>query len=411
MQNHNQHMRNKFPLTKITKISIQRLKAGLSFAAMIAGLLLTAAGANAGVIFQADFNGPGAGTGGADNMVTLGGTGIVQADGTNTICSFTDANPFVPGGGNYLEVNHLGGGGPFAPVLFTFDSAANTWPAWQGTNITDTNGNADITLNGAYDVFFRVDSSSSTNDMSAIRTIQQYVWSDGGNGLSVVLNGQTGGYMILQIQNAAFNLGVTPQAITNFTSSSGSIAYDPNYDAINMYFNSSTPLTNGLPYHLAFTMNTDTNSGLVTVGIYLKQGTGAIDSKLDQVGWASFNLLATNLTDWAGNLTDICFTNQPWNFAADWAADGAFVADYAQTRIFNSAPGSFTALSGSTSATLSFSSPVISDGQITLSWTGNGALQWSSTVLGPWTTISPTPTSPYSEAVTAGNRFYRLKAQ
>src|ERR1700690_2096632 len=131
------------------RTSTQILKACRYLAAVTTGLLLASATANAGVIFQADFNGPGGGPGGANNMVTVGGTGAVKADGINTICVFTNTNPFIPGGGNYMEVNKLSGGGPWDPVLFTFDSAGNTWPAWQGTNILDADGNYDVALNGA----------------------------------------------------------------------------------------------------------------------------------------------------------------------------------------------------------------------------------------------------------------------
>jgi len=304
--------------------------------------MLASITAYADVIFLADFKGAGGGTGGSNDMVALGGTGKIQADGINTICLVTNANPFTPGGGNYLNVRKLASGGPSAPVLFSFASAANAWPAWQGVDIVDGNGNHDIALHGAYDVFFRVDGSGSTNDMSSIRPIS----GDGANGLSLILNGQVGGYLILQIANAGFKLGVSPAAIVNFTSSGGSIAYDPNYDTINMYFNSAAPLTNGLPYHLAFSLDTNPN-GLTTAGIYLKQGTGSIDSQNDRVGWASFSILSSNLVSVSSVPTRICFTNQPWNFAAEWASDGPFVADYAQTRIYNSVPSNFTALAAS----------------------------------------------------------------
>jgi hypothetical protein len=46
-----------------------------------------------------------------------------------------------------------------------------------------------------------------------------------------------------------------------------------------------------------------------------------------------------------------------------------------------------------------------------LSWTGSGQLQWAPTIQGPWTSITPAPASPYSEALVPGNRFYRLLAQ
>ena len=59
---------------------------------------------------------------------------------------------------------------------------------------------------------------------------------------------------------------------------------------------------------------------------------------------------------------------------------------------------------------LQFLQTVVINNQVTLRWTGNGALEWAPTVLGPWTAFSPVPASPYTEAVTPGeNRFYRLK--
>ena len=53
--------------------------------------------------------------------------------------------------------------------------------------------------------------------------------------------------------------------------------------------------------------------------------------------------------------------------------------------------------------------PVINGNQVTLTWTGNGQLQWASSLLGPWNNVDPRPASGYSEAIVAGqNRFYRL---
>ena len=51
----------------------------------------------------------------------------------------------------------------------------------------------------------------------------------------------------------------------------------------------------------------------------------------------------------------------------------------------------------------------ISNGQLTITWTGNGVLEWASSITGPWTAISPAPGSPYTEDVSvASQRFYRL---
>ena len=53
---------------------------------------------------------------------------------------------------------------------------------------------------------------------------------------------------------------------------------------------------------------------------------------------------------------------------------------------------------------------VMENGQVTLSWTGLGNLEWAPSLDGPWTTITPTPGTPYSEDVSvADQRFYRLR--
>jgi hypothetical protein len=58
-----------------------------------------------------------------------------------------------------------------------------------------------------------------------------------------------------------------------------------------------------------------------------------------------------------------------------------------------------------------FLAPVVSGGKVTLTWTGSGSLEWAPASLGPWTAITPTPASGYSENILPGqNRFYRLKA-
>jgi hypothetical protein len=419
MQNTDPNMHNKPLLKKTKKSLIQRLRAGPSLLGIFTGLLFASAIAHADIIFQADFNGTNGGTGGTNDMVTVGGTGAIIADGTNVSSFVTSTNPFAPGAGNYLEVQKLttSGGGLYSPVLFTFASDSNSWDGWQGPNVLDTtNGSGEcIGLHAAQDVFFRVNTNydspnvGGVNNLFCIRTIEQYSWSDGGNGLKLVLNGQNNGSMVFQIQNAGNNGGIVPDALVNVTTSGGNIDPEPLYDVINMNFTDHGNLfTNGYVYHVAFSLNTDTN-GLTTVSVYVKQGTGAIDTVADLQGWASFNIVATNIVDYNGNLTQICFTNQPWNFGVGWANDGQpFVCDYAAVRSYNSVPSTFAALPGTGPILLP---PVVSDGQITLSWTGEAQLQWAPSVQGPWTSIDPEPASPYSEPLASGSRFYRLLIQ
>lgn len=67
---------------------------------------------------------------------------------------------------------------------------------------------------------------------------------------------------------------------------------------------------------------------------------------------------------------------------------------------------------GDTGEPPKFVGSAISNGRITLTWTGIGALESAPAVTGPWVPVSPAPTSPYSEAVQAApaNRFFRLRA-
>jgi hypothetical protein len=56
-----------------------------------------------------------------------------------------------------------------------------------------------------------------------------------------------------------------------------------------------------------------------------------------------------------------------------------------------------------------FMAPAIQDGQLTLEWTGNGELEWAPSIDGPWTKVTPSAKSPYSEAIVPGeNRLFRL---
>ena len=61
---------------------------------------------------------------------------------------------------------------------------------------------------------------------------------------------------------------------------------------------------------------------------------------------------------------------------------------------------------------LKFSSTTVSNGKITISWTGSGTLEWAPAVGGPWNPVAPAPTGgTYTEDIVAGqNRFYRLRS-
>jgi hypothetical protein len=56
-----------------------------------------------------------------------------------------------------------------------------------------------------------------------------------------------------------------------------------------------------------------------------------------------------------------------------------------------------------------FQVPVLSAGKINLSWTGNGVLEAAPTVTGPWNPVTGATGNTYSEAIAAGNRFFRIR--
>lgn len=66
---------------------------------------------------------------------------------------------------------------------------------------------------------------------------------------------------------------------------------------------------------------------------------------------------------------------------------------------------------GDTGEAPKFLTSTVSNGRVTLTWSGAGALESAPAVTGPWTAITPAPASPFTENVVAapGNRFYRLK--
>lgn len=66
---------------------------------------------------------------------------------------------------------------------------------------------------------------------------------------------------------------------------------------------------------------------------------------------------------------------------------------------------------GETGEAPEFTAATVSNGSLTLTWTGTANLESAPSITGPWTAITPTPTSPFSEniALNQPSRFYRLR--
>jgi hypothetical protein len=71
----------------------------------------------------------------------------------------------------------------------------------------------------------------------------------------------------------------------------------------------------------------------------------------------------------------------------------------------------YVQLNGATETPMRFTSSSVSNGTVTLNWTGGGTLEWSPVIVGgTWTSVTPAPNGTYSEAIVSGqNRFYRLR--
>ncbi len=48
-------------------------------------------------------------------------------------------------------------------------------------------------------------------------------------------------------------------------------------------------------------------------------------------------------------------------------------------------------------------------GNVTISWTGNGNLESAPTVEGPWSPVTPTPSSPFTDSASVGQKFFRVR--
>jgi hypothetical protein len=70
----------------------------------------------------------------------------------------------------------------------------------------------------------------------------------------------------------------------------------------------------------------------------------------------------------------------------------------------------YVALNGTASEEFLPPQITVANGQATLTWSGPGNLEWSSNLVPPWNPFTPSPTSPYTEALQpSGVRYYRLR--
>ena len=111
-----------------------------------------------------------------------------------------------------------------------------------------------------------------------------------------------------------------------------------------------------------------------------------------------FTLASVNAETGPGpdNIVSLKGVNYSWEGGGNWMG-----IDYVQISSLEDIPPELPP---------EFLSSVVNNGQLTLSWTGSGNLEWASEVTGPWTAVTPIPKTPYSENLNvADRRFYRLR--
>jgi hypothetical protein len=358
-----------------------------------------------GIAFEADFNGAGIGIGGTSNIVTYGGTAALQSSvgATNSVIG---AFPFTAGSGDYLNnsitaaLTTGGNGGQKGIVTFSPASGANNFSVFQGTNIPNGSNPNLLNLNGAVDLFVRpnvVEGGSSTwfrpidmNNQSGTAGLR-IIWSGNPNTSSNTSP------ITVQLGSGSGNRFSSSSAFTSFVSSEA-VASSP------------ITFTPGQIYHLGFTITTTPATGLITVNEFGVAGTGAINtsSSSNLIGTLSFYGDADVIGTAFSSSASWTMLERPDGGGASsvaWTANDSI--DYDTVRLYSADPGTFAGLA---TPPPGFLKPVVSGGQITLSWTNSGTLLWSTNVTGPWTTNTAATSSPYTEPIVPNqNRFYRLQ--
>lgn len=214
------------------------------------------------VVLQADFNGTGGGTGGADNIVTLGGTGALVDPGTYSDAVVTDAKPFREYSKGYLSVlttnntyNIMYGRAAITPA-----SPANSLAA---INVVTNNQRC---LRGGFDFFFRADKNINNAAASEFRPIDCDNRSAGG--LRLALYSYTPNtQMALEILAPVGSLGL-------FSGGEGGTP------ATSFIYGFGGQLFSNTIYHVGVSFSSD-DAGNVTAATWLKEGAGAIDLRRD----------------------------------------------------------------------------------------------------------------------------------
>ncbi len=280
--------------------------------------------ASADLIFQADFNGSGTGTGGASDIVTLGGTGSFFSDNSG-VTSIQSSNPFGSGGGSYLNINNptdTSSGTWIGYTTFNPTSVANSWAAMQTIN---AGGSGFTDLNGGVDFFFR---PNDVGDGGVVNNWVRFIdlYSNTAGDFRIVLNGDTGSDLRMEL--------ITPGSVNGMLTGAGYASPD----SFEYMTGDLGGWVEGTDYHVGFTFSTDANH-VVTTKLFGKAGTGAIDtsSNDDLLDTLTFKLDSTIVNN---GLRTTSYNFNPAGYGSDAAASNKSV-DADSFRMYDADPGTF----------------------------------------------------------------------
>jgi hypothetical protein len=200
------------------------------------------------VAFEADFNGAGTGTGGSSNVVTLGGTATVYSGGDADASVSTAAPVLFPGETGYLKIETTGSGTAGINITSTASHSPDSWFTLQSGSMTFD------TVNGGTDFFFT--SSVDSSDWTGGNEFRPLDISGGTSGLRAILNAV--GANQLQFDFFGENSAGTHVQTAMATA--------------------TVHLVAGQLYHLAYTLSTNSSSGVITANLYLAPGNTPINT-------------------------------------------------------------------------------------------------------------------------------------
>jgi len=276
------------------------------------GLLLTCNGFS-DIIFQADFKGSGFGTGGTQDLVTLGGRGLLKSvhnDASRITSEGSILTKPAMGTGSFLNwflmVMGATGPGEAKSIVFTPDDAAHSWAAM--AKIVGTQ----VFIDGGFDFFTR----ANKRDDSAIAWFRPLDVGDGKTQLRIDVSSVADSSREECLQLEVIGLGgVKGRVATKF------------------------PILVGSIYHLGASFSTDLH-GNITAKLFGREGGGVL-SEDSLLGTVTFQVDAAPYTK-----TSELLPSGEFMFGGGRYDSGNCEVnmDYALFRMYNSAPQTFAAL-------------------------------------------------------------------